>query len=104
MKKKSTIIDLIKQDLIHSKLIYGLDEMMLNTRMYKLELRRIIFELMELEDHKSISAITHHYASLSTKMKRVEVENWDDEIDKLAAGIYNYLMNMKKGNIPIYET
>jgi hypothetical protein len=104
MKKRAVIIDLIKQDLIHSKLIYGLDEMQLNTRMYKLELRRIIFEMMELEDHKSISQITHHYASLSTKMKRIQIEDWDEEVDKLAAGIYNYLMNMKKGNIPIYET
>jgi len=104
MKKKATIIDLIKQDLIHTKLIYGLDEVGLNAKMYTLELRRIIFELMELEDHKSISAINYHYASLSTKMKRVEIETLKEETEKLAAGIYNYLINMKKGNIPIYET
>ncbi len=103
MKKRAVIVDLIKQDLIHSKLIYGLDELRLNTKIYAIELRRIIFEMMELEDHKDISKIAYHYASLSTKMKCVQIETLEEETDELATGIYSYLMNMKKGNIPIYE-
>lgn len=103
-QKQAVIKDLIKQDLIYSYLLDSLYSMQINVKSYKIDLKDIVFEMMGLKGHKKISEIAHHCASLYTKVKVIEVGQGSEEIDELAAGIYYYLLKMKKGNIPIYDT
>lgn len=100
--KRHIVIDLIKQDLINCKLIKSFDQLEINAENYLLDILESILEIMELEEHKHIDRIFNDYLKMS--QRAMSLATRDPEINELAAEIYEYLRNMKKGNIPIYES
>ena len=55
--QKQLIVSLIKDDLIHTKLIYGLEALGLNALDYHLHLSETVFELLGIPDDESTEGI-----------------------------------------------
>lgn len=92
LSKKALVISLIKDDLIHLRLVYGLDAMQLNADDYMLHLCETIFSLMGIkEKHQQIDEILENYIYMTRKVKRINVLRSHAKVDRLAHEIYGYL-------------
>lgn len=89
-KTKKLIISLIQDDLINTKLIYGLRELGINADDYILHLSEMVFELMGLEDSLQNDPIFNHYFKLAERVRFINLSN-ASQLQHLAEDLYEYL-------------
>jgi len=95
VNKKKLVISLIKDDLINTKLVYGLEAMGFDALHYCLHLSETIFNLMELDGGWNSEPIAEYYYETSKKVKRLDIKNSNKPVDRLANEIYDGLVKLK---------
>lgn len=93
--KQQLIFKLIKDELIYSKLVNGLNNLGLNADDYLLHLSTTIFQLMEIPDTLSNEYIYQGYRSLLRKAENVDLLHGHRPLDPLVEEIYAYLQYEK---------
>lgn len=88
---KTIVTDLIKQDLINWKMINSLGIIQINADDYLLDLGRIVFEIMNVEELENVDDILDKYIEMSKPMLDMDASQSNKEVDKLASEIYDYL-------------
>jgi hypothetical protein len=88
VKQKQLIISLIKDDLINSKLINGLNQMGLDAHKFYLHLPETIFEQMGITDNKKKEILLKRYTTLSEKMRAIDLNENYKATEELAEEIY----------------
>jgi len=91
ISNKAVMIDLIKQDLINYKLIDSLRDIQINAEDYTLDIGRIVFEIMDVEEREDVDEIFEKYIEMSKPILVMYAVQSNKEIDVLAAKIYDYL-------------
>ncbi len=94
MKKTGTkklILSLIKDDLIHFKLVNSLNKMGLNADHYFLNINDAIFKLMGFADNKKTELIFERYLELSKGVMFMDISRCHNHLDNLALQIYREL-------------
>jgi hypothetical protein len=94
--KKKLILSLIKDDLINSKLLRGLNKAGLDADRYCLFLSGTIFDLMAYEKSKRSDRIFSQYLRLTKKGDKIDIRETPNAMNDLAREIYLFL----KKNIP----
>lgn len=92
-KNKKLILSLIKDDLINSKLVNGLDALGLNAQDYLLHLSDTVFKLMEIKDDEKGEKLFEHYLDLKNNVRFIEGAKSHEAFDDLALAIYVDLIN-----------
>lgn len=95
LQKKNLIISIIKDDLIHTKLVQGLQALGLNAMDYHLHLSETVFELMNIQQDESTEGIFEYYLAELKKAKRFNINGSQQSFDALALSIYNELERRK---------
>jgi hypothetical protein len=98
MKKQTTknlVLSLIKDDLIHTKLVNGLDNLNLNANVYLLSIPEIIFVLLKIKSTKKGEKLFEYYLDLKEKVQTIDIKTSHDEVEKLSNEIYKELMSKK---------
>ena len=95
MKDKKLIISLIQDDLLNSKLVFGLNELGINASDYFLNLSDTIFKLMKFSDSKAEEEIYEHYLKLTKKVKHIDITESRNNLNNLAHEIYKELRILK---------
>lgn len=90
---KNLIISLIKDDLIHTKLINGLDALGLEALDYHIHLSETIFELFGFPDN-SDNAFEYYISELK-KARRLSIRKNREAFDVLALNIFTELERRK---------
>ncbi len=93
--KKKLILSLIKDNLINTKLVSGLNALGMDASLYSLHLSETIFELMGFEDNKWSDLVFEHYLSMVEKVNEINFSQSHEELDVLASEIYKELMIRK---------
>lgn len=88
---KLIIANLIKQDLINWKMIRLLQKMQVRADDYQLDIGSIIFEIMDLDNHKDVDELFEKYVEMSRPILKLTVGQSNKKIDLLASKIYYYL-------------
>lgn len=96
--KKKLLLSLIKDDLINSKLVSGLNELGLNAENYYLHLSETIFQLMGFIATKQDEKIYDHYIQLTQKARHLDISQSHLALDQLALTIYKKLRAKKKAS------
>ncbi len=91
IKQKSVIISLIKDDLIYTKLIHGLEALGLSALNYHLHLSETVFEIMRFPQDESTEPVMEYYLAELKKANRFNTNGSQKEFDKLALAIYSEL-------------
>jgi hypothetical protein len=86
------IISLIKDDLINSKLVYGLSAIGLNASDFHLHLSTIILQLMGFKDDAYGGQLYERYQQLAQKAKHLNIGEANNGLNDLAHEIYSLLM------------
>lgn len=94
-KQKHLILSLIKDDLIHCKLVYALNNMGLQADGYLLDLGGSIFKLMGFEDSPEDERIYEYYLALTQRARYIDVLKMRERIDELALEIFTELLVLK---------
>jgi len=95
MKNKQLILSLIKDDLINSKLVYGLIDAGLNAENYFLCLSETIFKLMGFEDNERRELVFEQYIELSKKTAFIDIAESHQPLEGLVLEIYEELYKQK---------
>ncbi len=101
-KNKKLILSLIKDDLINTKLVNGLDALGLNAQDYLLHLSDTIFKLMGIKDDEKGEKLFEHYLDLKDNVRFIDGVKSHEAFDNLAIEIYNELIrqsNLKNGRL-----
>ncbi|MFL9483001.1 hypothetical protein ACI6Q2_09520 [Chitinophagaceae bacterium LWZ2-11] len=96
MNQKELIISLIKDDLINTKLVVGLNALGLQANDYSLQLSSTIFELMGFEDNEETELIFERYLSLSKNILEIDTSESRNRLSALALLIYSQLLIQKE--------
>jgi hypothetical protein len=88
---KALILALIKDDLINSKLIYGLSSIGINATNYHLYLSTTIFNLMGFKDDHYRGEVFALYLELSKKAMQINISERPIAFDALALEIFQML-------------
>jgi len=94
-KQKELILALIKDDLINSKLVYGLTDLGIDASDYFLNLSDTIFKLMKFSDTKAEEKIYEHYLKLTKKAKDINIAESRNNLNSLTYEIYAELILLK---------
>jgi hypothetical protein len=86
---KKEIMSLIKDDLIHIRLVYGLEKLDLNAGNYYLNLNEIIFRLVGIKDEKE--DFFEKYIEECRKVHSVDILNHPELLNDMALRLYNEL-------------
>jgi len=90
--KKKLILSLIKDDLINSKLVNGLNSFGLLAENYYLHLSETIFELMDFKlTIAQKEKLFGRYMRLTEKAKDIEISTSKKRLNKLTLDIYEEL-------------
>lgn len=87
-QKKELILSLIKDDLINTKLVNGLNEMGLNADCYYLNLGDSIFKLMGFKEGEETDKVFDRYLELSEEAISMDISNSYQQVTDLAVKIY----------------
>ena len=90
---KQLIISLIKDDLIHTKLINGLDAMGLEALDYHIHLSETVFDLLGFADNSDDDF--EFYLSELKRARRLSIRKNREAFDVLALSIYTELERRK---------
>jgi hypothetical protein len=93
---KNLILSLIKDDLIHNKLLVGLSSLGLQPELYALELSNTIFTLLEIKENEQGKKQFEEYLKLLKKIETVDLKKSDDRMDVLAREIYRRLVGVRR--------
>jgi acetylglutamate synthase len=93
---KKFLISLIEDDLLNSKLIYGLKDLGLYADDYALQLSNTIFKLMGISDALVNEPIHITYDAMVLKVQAIEVNQNKQQLHSLATEIYNYLLKQSR--------
>jgi hypothetical protein len=99
MRKKEMAIRLIRDDLINSKLVYGLGDMGLNADNYLLHLSEMIFELVGFDDSEQTDELTEQYIEMTKRVKAIDADEMHCQLKQLAQEIYTELLIIKSGQL-----
>lgn len=94
---KKLILSLIKDDLINTKLVNGLDALGLNAQDYLLHLSDTVFKLMGIKDDKKGEKLFQRYLDLKDNVRFIKSAKSHDAFDDLAIAIYIDLISKKPG-------
>lgn len=94
-KNKKLILSLIKDDLINTKLVNGLDALGLNAQDYLLHLSDTVFKLMGIKDDKEGEKLFEHYLDLKNNVRFIDGAKSHEVFDDLALAIYVDLVSKK---------
>lgn len=89
LNNKELILSLIKDDLISTKLVNGLNEIGLNADSYYLHLSEIIFRLLGFDDDERSDEVYEKYLEFTEKAKYIDISDSHKPMDELALEIYN---------------
>jgi hypothetical protein len=92
--EKATIISLIKDDLIHAKLVNGLIDIGLDATNYHLYLGETILELMGFKDDRYGDRIFEVYLDLRKKVNSINLSG--QSLDDLSVDIFETLLKKLK--------
>jgi hypothetical protein len=95
MTEKELIISLIKDDLKHTKLISGMEELGLNCDQYYLQLNEIFFSLIGFKSKEWEERAYEEYLEYSKKVLRIDVLKHPEKVIAMANTIYDKLMEEK---------
>lgn len=95
-KNKALVLSLIKDDLIHTKLVNGLDNLNLNASVYLLSIPETIFVLLKIKNTKKGEKLFEYYLDLREKVQKIDIKESHDEVEKLSNEIYKELLSRKK--------
>ncbi|SKC40778.1 hypothetical protein [Ohtaekwangia koreensis] len=98
MQTEQLIISLIKDDLINSKLVNGLNQLGLCASDYHLHLSETIFSLMGIDETPDNDKLLDYYIQLSSAVQRVDLSDItgsDAVVEKLARTIHSELLQWK---------
>ena len=96
LNDKKFILSLIKDHLISTKLVNGLNEIGLNADIYFLSLSDTIFNLMGYEDNEETEQTFERYMELSKQAILVDISKSHNSLDDLALQIYIELSTPKR--------
>lgn len=91
IKQKNLIISLIKDDLIHTKLVNGLEALGLDALDFHVHLSETVFELLGFPDNKSTDKIFEFYLGQLKRAKRLSIRRNREAFDLLALAVYHEL-------------
>lgn len=94
-KNKKLILSLIKDDLVNTKLVNGLDALGLNAQDYLLHLSDTIFKLMKIDEDKKGEKLFEHYLHLKDNVRFIHGAKSHETFDDLALAIYIDLTSRK---------
>ncbi|MGZ3767823.1 MAG: hypothetical protein ACXVDZ_09945 [Bacteroidia bacterium] len=86
------IVSLIKDHLINTKLINGLNTIGLNADDYSLHLGQTIFDLLEFENTKHSDKAFEYYLKLTKKVNKINITKHPKKLDELAGSIHCKLL------------
>lgn len=89
--QKHLIILLIKDDLIHTKLMNGLEAIGLITIDYHIALSATLFDLLGFSSSEYSDEVFQFYLAEREKVNRIDIRKKRNSIDKLAVVIYEDL-------------
>jgi hypothetical protein len=98
MQTEQLIISLIKDDLINSKLVNGLNRLGLSAGDYHLNLSETIFNLMGINDVEDDDELLDYYIELTSIAQSVDLSDIAGRnaiLEKLARSIYSELLQRK---------
>ncbi|MCC6372358.1 MAG: hypothetical protein IT236_15245 [Bacteroidia bacterium] len=96
LDNKNLILSLIKDDLINTKLISGLENLGIDAGLYLLGISDAIFVLMGIDDGKKGEELFEYYLDLRDgKILRVDLKESYEAIDGLVLEIYDALIAKK---------
>lgn len=93
--QKSLILSLIKDDLINSKLVNGLNELGLDAGCYFTNTCQTVFQLMGLENHPNEEEIFQYYMQITANVKNIDISQSNEPLNELCLEIYDGLMEKK---------
>lgn len=91
--QKSLILSLIKDDLINSKLVNGLNELGLDASKYFINSSDTVFKLMGFHNHEFEEELFQYYLELTAKAKHIDISDSNEPLDELCLEIYNALQD-----------
>jgi hypothetical protein len=98
MQPEQLVISLIKDDLINSKLVNGLNQLGLCASDYHLHLSETIFNLIGIDGAAEDDKLLDHYIQLSSAVQSVDLSDItgrDAVVEKLVRTIYGELLQWK---------
>jgi hypothetical protein len=93
INRKKLIISLIKDDMINTKLVLGLNASDLFADGYFLHLSQTIFELMGFKDDEYGEQVYEFYMKAIRKTGKVNINQSHQPLDKKAKKIYKELVS-----------
>lgn len=96
MDQKKLILSLIKDDLIHLKILYSLEKLGFYSDCYCLHLSSTVFELMGYKSSKKSDKMFNKYLKLSEKVLLVDITDSNRQMEKLALEIYEEVSIKRK--------
>jgi len=93
---KETIISLIRDNLIHTKLLNGLSALGLHADDYSVHLSQTIFNLMDFEDTPETDRIFEYYLTLIDRINKIDFIKQPQLLDQLARSIYRKVLTAKR--------
>jgi len=97
MDEKKLILSLIKDDMINTCLVNGLNSVGLDAGDYFLHLSETIFNLMGFEDDLKTEEIHRKYLQLTKKATPANISDSREKLDELALEVYSYLQTKRPG-------
>jgi hypothetical protein len=95
-KKKNLILSLIKDDLINSKLLRGLNKAGLDADQYCLFLSGTIFDLLGYPKNERSDEIFSEYIKLTEQSDKIDIKETPNTLDGLANEIYVFLVKKRR--------
>lgn len=92
---KKLVISLIKDDLINSKLLRGLNKAGLDADHYCLFLSGTIFDLMGYENSERSDEVFSEYIKLTEQSDKIDIKVTPNALDGLTNEIYYFLVKKK---------
>jgi len=94
MNNKELIISLIKDNLINTRLVHGLDLLGLDSGNYHVHLSQTIFNLIGIEDNRD--ELFEEYIEMCEQVTQMEIFKYPELLENHAKGIYKKLVKDKE--------
>lgn len=92
---KLLVLQLIKDDIINFRLVYGLNEIGLNAGNYFLHLTEAIFSLMDFSNEERTDELYEQYHQLTKKSLHIDISVSHESLNGLVEEIYIALQERK---------
>lgn len=96
MSKKALILSLIRDDLIHLKLLIGLRNIGFNADAYTQHLSGIIFRLMGFTEKERSEELLIYYLQLASAVEHIDLQHSHNPLEPLVQDIYRKLYRYRR--------